>query len=88
MGAYQGDDDEGGGGGETHDVGPDTRHVQDAHAPGQALLQQGASLLVQGNLEVTLQQTVHLGQVQCPVQARNQTATWVVTDLQKQLEKM
>lgn len=33
MGADQWDDDEGRGGGESHDVGPDTRHVQDAHAP-------------------------------------------------------
>ena len=59
---YERNDNEGGGGGESHNVGPDTRHVQDAHAPGQPLLQQWAPLLVQGNLEVTLQHSItHAG---------------------------
>ena len=60
--AYQRNDDEGRCGCETDDVGPHTRHVQNAHAPGQALLQQWAPLPVQGNLEVTLQPTTHPNQ--------------------------
>ena len=60
--AYQRNDDEGRSGRETDDVGPHTRHVQNTHAPGQALLQQWAPLPVQGNLEVTLQPTTHPNQ--------------------------
>lgn len=33
RGADQWNDNEGRGGGESDNVGPDTRHVQDAHAP-------------------------------------------------------
>lgn len=57
---HQGDDDEHGGGDGAHNVSPHPRAVHQALEPAQVFLKQGAVIVVQNNLEVTLQQqTAH-----------------------------
>ena len=60
--AYQGDDDEHGGGDGSHNVGPHTRAVHEALEPAQVLLEEGAVVIIQHNLEVTLH--THIAHVQ------------------------
>ena len=55
---HQGNDDEHGGGDSTHNVGPHTRAIHETLKPAQILLEQGAVVVVQHNLEVTLQSSM------------------------------
>ena len=54
LSAYQRDDNEHGGGDGSHNVGPHTRAVHEALEPAEVLLEEGAMVIVQHNLEMTL----------------------------------